>query len=1605
MSPVQSNSSHASTAQETLQNSPEKKLEISDKLDFQIIDGIQLHEKDALKKSIKQKLEKDEQYATPLADKIPEISQIPAFAKEKAETKTEELNALAIGSVLAITELLESRTPEERRKIIKKGDFSQLVSTMGVLNPEEQKAISAVSLILKQKNLPENSAGKVIQDNIQPLIALVGEGMEAVDTLSPKSTSSTAKGFNLGGIAAAGTGAVGGALLGSKLGTVGGLFSSAAGSLGASSLYQSAENSSIWEDLGKGISDMGSSVKTGSQEFLKGIKENKAGAAVGVATVAALGYGLYKLFSGSEKSSDSSDGMGFAKKAMILGAIGLAGFFGLKNMDWVKDLLSGKSIGDMIEDGVLSAKDAAIEAGKKAIDGVVDTVSETAEEVIDTAKEKLSEADKKVQEFWEGKEDANGKRTGGKRKEWADYLEKTGNTQMAEILRGISTTQLEMGAVAGGLTSALLFRKIFLGGLVKKVFVGKGIPLLIGSFLLGKYLLGNDKEKGDLTQEEVLSASGMLKKIEKSKNEILKIYADEGIGADLIPESFQDAFSSDKIWEFLNLESEKEDGFFSENGKNIAKGGITILGGLMVMNALTASLKLLFSKGGVITGVVAFGFAMGWDITRTQNFIRASENVYSKFFQEKLREIDPNLLERFIPDYKAVQKIMLAMGITTFDYKISPENIDSTLQGLNHLKSEYTASEYSDFTDQVSILIEGIDVQKKKFTGKPIVLPTKAFLLLFSRAKSAGISFSVEQNGETFGVIIAGQKFSGFPSSYIHLLDETLEKTPEQIEASRKQKILEGMNQLKTDVEIHGVKNLRDSGHFTENSVMAVQKKISEISQKVQKGTSKDFTALDYDDLKNALASMKADMTTNQYGEILVTFLDEQGSLSSESTFAGISPDFSGKEFAENERLYDINAFEAAGAGYSDFFKKTTMGILSSIDEGQDTPPHMKALIEELKTNPEKIGTPKLWADIFIAIAQDYSDGNSSIGMTLFDTGLVLMVGGVSIPFEMGKDFISSVWNIIWGEFSLEKDLIENPATAVVSVGLLGAGIEKITSRGIIHNMAKGVRFTSLTVPTHIVTGTSRAARGGFSLLKETYIAGRILKSPEVRMKNLMSYGRGFREHITPTIRAKSKLIAELREAQRLKRLIAASGDSSVLFERRRKWSEQLDHIKNRFGIERMKMVDGATVDIFKGTKYENIKFDDLVKQQKNISIADSRTRPGGTTGGGNPPSGSQSSPHTNPPSGSQSSSHANSSQVPEGRTPSVQSRITGGAGASLSPEISRPRISPRAKKWAGVAVAVGGALGIGVAAKSLDEKWGHSKKDIFDESKNTEQVSVSEKRGELKLATEKLSALYSKIISSRPEISDNLSDKTGFSSFTEQKKLYTRNVHDFILNYGSLLKKLPEYKNIFDFNEGEEKTVFSLPLGEGGKNIPAISIKKESGKFFLLAPDSSDMRTLFLEQMEPPESLAMMIPRILPVSGDMLDFKDAYKNWEKGDTTEMWKSLGFGVFGTILTIGGVFTLGGTAAVNFGLRLVRITPKLMRLIPRASPRMLQVFHDQLLNLPGELKNLDSVKSLMGAVTGAMKKHGPNVLQNIGQSGFEIYSGFSRLTKQKILLNS
>jgi hypothetical protein len=316
---------------------------------------------------------------------------------------------------------------------------------------------------------------------------------------------------------------------------------------------------------------------------------------------------------------------------------------------------------------------------------------------------------------------------------------------------------------------------------------------------------------------------------------------------------------------------------------------------------------------------------------------------------------------------------------------------------------------------------------------------------------------------------------------------------------------------------------------------------------------------------------------------------------------------------------------------------------------------------------------------------------------------------------------------------------------------------------------------------------------------------------------------------------------------------------------------------------------------------------------------------------------------------------------------------------------IDRSPVVPRIKK-AVPYVLIGGltALGIYEGTKGIDERLRDS-----DEGGDTEKTTIDTKEF---IALQKKEAdmqrQYSNILASQPTPPTDELSKAGFSAFTEQEKKYSENVATFIASYEEYLKgvnrntKLGEALSV---QEGEKKSLLSLSFE--GKKKDLAYIEKKDGKILFHFIEPSDIRTFFLDTIEADERLYMMIFRLLPGTGDALDFKDAYKYAEKGDYTEATKSAAFGVVGTALTIGGLFTFGGTTAANLVARIATHAPEIVRLVSRASGPAQQVFVQVLEKIPEKLRT-----SVIGDL---IKKFKAPTTLNIGQMG---YVGYDAITK-------
>ncbi|HID91589.1 TPA: hypothetical protein EYP45_00500, partial [Candidatus Peregrinibacteria bacterium] len=273
-------------------------------------------------------------------------------------------------------------------------------------------------------------------------------------------------------------------------------------------------------------------------------------------------------------------------------------------------------------------------------------------------------------------------------------MEEKGYTDFAYRLRNFSTGALEISGVIGGGLALLIFKKLFLGGATKFFLGGKkrAVVMLGVAWALGTYLI---KDGENLSKKEILEKFDVLADLEKKKNEILDIYAHHGFTTGKIIEKISDNFSPENAVKYIDSMFTPESGvkgFFSENGADMAKGGMAIVGTLVALNAVGAFARLLFTKKGILASISLFIYSMGGDITQMRSFYNATKEAFGRPLQEQFSKVSTSVLQKVLPEYEFLQTSMRTLGMSVYDYSLSPEETKITQGSLEFLQKKYKNS-------------------------------------------------------------------------------------------------------------------------------------------------------------------------------------------------------------------------------------------------------------------------------------------------------------------------------------------------------------------------------------------------------------------------------------------------------------------------------------------------------------------------------------------------------------------------------------------------------------------------------------------------------------------------------------------------------------------------------------------------------------------------------------------------------------------------------------------------------------------------------------------------------------------------------------------------
>ena len=121
----------------------------------------------------------------------------------------------------------------------------------------------------------------------------------------------------------------------------------------------------------------------------------------------------------------------------------------------------------------------------------------------------------------------------------------------------------------------------------------------------------------------------------------------------------------------------------------------------------------------------------------------------------------------------------------------------------------------------------------------------------------------------------------------------------------------------------------------------------------------------------------------------------------------------------------------------------------------------------------------------------------------------------------------------------------------------------------------------------------------------------------------------------------------------------------------------------------------------------------------------------------------------------------------------------------------------------------------------------------------------------------------------------------------------------DTSLDVWNLVEKL----GVKDDDDKFFAIVNQLKMKKSSFNNDLAHIKEESGKYTFSFVGTSDLRTELLSRVEERESMLLLVPRMIPILGEILDLGDSVKYSYQGNYYESLKSLGWCAAG-VVTLG-----------------------------------------------------------------------------------------------------
>lgn len=337
----------------------------------------------------------------------------------------------------------------------------------------------------------------------------------------------------------------------------------------------------------------------------------------------------------------------------------------------------------------------------------------------------------------------------------------------------------------------------------------------------------------------------------------------------------------------------------------------------------------------------------------------------------------------------------------------------------------------------------------------------------------------------------------------------------------------------------------------------------------------------------------------------------------------------------------------------------------------------------------------------------------------------------------------------------------------------------------------------------------------------------------------------------------------------------------------------------------------------------------------------------------------------------------------------------------------TRPRFRPHLRRGAALLGLVGGAFALSAFAGDDLETEGTPSTDPFPKPQTeTPRENIPVEGDALSGKKNSLEHRFSEVIARFPQVpeSESFSQKA-LLHFSEEKKKYIAGVHEFVDEYKAFLdwsqktygSKSPEF--FANITAESPFSLFSADIKGDQQREILVSLRRDSDGVFLESVDSQKLLTYLLESPEADEELMTILFRLLPVTGDALDFHDAYEHGKKGNTTEMLKSIGWGIFGTALTLSSFVTFGGGAVANVIARLGRVSARILSLLPKASPAIRAFFVRAFEKLPAGVRENETVAKVLSAAKSGV---GGNILQ-LGAT--VLVDGIRALPKNRSLISA